>query len=221
MSFPDGESRHGAIVRPTPTPVDLVYHMSVVNAANAENQLLKAENANLREENLALQLKLAEALDNAALWHGKFFSLADSESTFKLANDDGEQSQEKAARERAERQRLTSRLLALYGERPNDEVAIGAAKNADGVVVNVVAEFDRLVFAFPRLTNDGEFIQVFSPGYNYRLEFPTEPRLDAVTLILESCPGEVQIKSEEEFDEFCERSWKYVTKTRIQQGRVS
>lgn len=131
----------------------------------------------------------------------------ESGSPFEVANE----RREKATRERVERQNLTSRLLALYGERPNAEVAIGMVKDTDGVVVNVVVEFDRLLFAFPRLTNDAEFLQVFSRGYNYRLEFPTEPQRGAVTLVLESCPEDVHIKSEEEFDDFCERSWKYVT----------
>jgi sensor domain CHASE-containing protein len=72
MAVHDGES----------TRVDLVYHLGVVNAANAEIQFLKADNSNLREANLALQVKLAmvhvdmsEALENAASWRGTNSSL--------------------------------------------------------------------------------------------------------------------------------------------------
>jgi hypothetical protein len=217
-SLYDGESRHGAMHKAT---VDLAFHLATLGAVNAENQKLKASYSNSLEEISALQVKLAvanadksEALDDAALWHGRFLS-SGSKGIVDEKDDKG-----KADKERAERQRLTTWLLDLYGERPNAEVVIAASQNSDGVVVNAVVEFDRLAFAYPRLTNDGEFIQVFSRGCNYRLEFPTTPQSGEVTLILEKCP-KMQIENDAEFDEFCESSWNFVTTTRIRQRKTA
>jgi hypothetical protein len=219
----DMESRHGANPRPT---VDLAVHLAAVAALRAENEAAKAAATALQKANVSLQVQLAEAnadkseaLDDASLWQGKYLSLSESGAISEATGETGDTQKfdkDKAEKQRVERQILSARLLALYGEHPGADVSVTPFQNDADVVVNVAVRFDELLFAFPRITDDGEFIQVFSRGYQYRLEFPTEQRQN-ITLVLEACPKGLRVSSEEEFDALCERSWVFMTSTRISQ----
>lgn len=123
------------------------------------------------------------------LWQAKHASQANLK---KSVRDDDENSgsddDDNIDHQHAAFRQQVDALVALYGEGVNGDLFIRRIKN------NVLIDFEGIPFAFPRLIANGKFIQVVSPGLEFRLEFKIEKRLaddGKCTLTLEERPEDL------------------------------
>jgi hypothetical protein len=137
----------------------------------------------------------------------------------KESYSNGEEDEEIYDAQHAEFRRQAEALVALYGEGENGDVFIRRIKN------NVLIDFEGIPLAFPRLIAKGKFIQVVSPGCQFRLEFRTEKRLTnngKCTLTLEERPEDLVGGTFEEIEKLLDSSeWTPVKPVHVIQVRHS